>query len=47
MREGYLAGFRAVMLGSVAICVLAALIALVAHPGPGARGAGGGTGPHG
>ncbi len=33
VREGYLAGFRAVMLGSVAICVLAALIALVAIPG--------------
>ncbi len=33
VREGYLAGFRAVMAGSVVVCVLAALIALVALPG--------------
>ena len=32
VREGYLAGFRAVMLGSVAVCVLAALVALRGHP---------------
>ncbi len=33
VREGYLAGFRAVMAASVVVCVLAALIALVAIPG--------------
>jgi EmrB/QacA subfamily drug resistance transporter len=33
VREGYLAGFRAVMLASVLVCVAAALIALVAIPG--------------
>ena len=33
VREGYLAGFRAVMLGSAAVCVLAALIALAGVPG--------------
>ena len=33
VREGYLAGFRAVMGASVLVCVMAALIALVAIPG--------------
>ena len=33
VREGYLAGFRGVMLGSAGVCVLAALIAFVAIPG--------------
>jgi predicted MFS family arabinose efflux permease len=32
VREGYLAGFRAVMMGSVAVCVAAALVALVGIP---------------
>ncbi len=33
VREGYLAGFRAVMVASAGVCVVAALIALVAIPG--------------
>ncbi len=33
VREGYLAGFRAVMAASAGVCVLAALIALLAIPG--------------
>jgi EmrB/QacA subfamily drug resistance transporter len=33
VREGYLAGFRGVMTGSVVVCVLAALIAMVGIPG--------------
>jgi EmrB/QacA subfamily drug resistance transporter len=33
VREGYLAGFRGVMAASVGVCLLAALIALVAIPG--------------
>ena len=33
VREGYLAGFRAVMAASAGVCVLAAIIALVAIPG--------------
>jgi len=37
VREGYLAGFRAVMVVSAGVCVLAALIALVAIPGQARR----------
>jgi EmrB/QacA subfamily drug resistance transporter len=37
VREGYLAGFRAVMVASALVCVLAALIALVAIPGQSRR----------
>jgi hypothetical protein len=33
VREGYLAGFRGVMVASAFVCVLAAFIALVAIPG--------------
>ncbi|HTD35923.1 MAG TPA: MFS transporter [Candidatus Limnocylindrales bacterium] len=33
VREGYLAGFRGVMIASSAVCIVAALIALVAIPG--------------
>jgi MFS family permease len=33
VREGFLAGFRAVMIVSAAVCVIAAFIALVAIPG--------------
>jgi hypothetical protein len=33
VREGYLAGFRGVMAASVIVCVLAAVVALVAIPG--------------
>jgi MFS family permease len=33
VREGYLAGFRAVMAASAGVCVLAALVALLAIPG--------------
>ncbi|GAC1659570.1 MAG: MFS transporter [Candidatus Elarobacter sp.] len=33
VREGYLAGFRAVMVASAGVCVLAAIVALVAIPG--------------
>ncbi|MDB5072692.1 MAG: drug resistance transporter, drug:H+ antiporter family protein [Candidatus Eremiobacteraeota bacterium] len=33
VREGYLAGFRGVMVASVIVCVLAAVVALVAIPG--------------
>ncbi len=33
VREGYLAGFRAVMLASAGVCVVASLIALAAIPG--------------
>lgn len=33
VREGYLAGFRGVMLASSAVCIVAALIALAAIPG--------------
>jgi len=32
VREGYLAGFRAVMAGSTVVCVAAALIALLGIP---------------
>ncbi|MBV8644267.1 MAG: MFS transporter [Candidatus Eremiobacteraeota bacterium] len=37
VRESYLAGFRGVMLASAAICVLSAMIALVAIPGRSSR----------
>jgi hypothetical protein len=37
VREGYLSGFRAVMAASAGVCVLAALIALVAIPGQARR----------
>jgi EmrB/QacA subfamily drug resistance transporter len=37
VREGYLAGFRAVMVASAGVCVLAALIALIAIPGQARR----------